>query len=97
MTPVLPVISFILAAGVGALAGGLTAVLVCSRTRRRSRRDYRLVAPPIDPELEQRIAAAATAWARAHDRPEAADVVANKLRLLARFHRHPRGNRRWSA
>jgi hypothetical protein len=51
----------------------------------------------LDPVLEQRIDAAAAQWAAAHDRPGAAPLIADKLRLAYVLSQRPRRRRgRWS-
>ena len=55
----------------------------------KKRPETRAVRPPkLDPELEHQMDLAAARWAAAHGRPEAAGLVASKLRLTwALLHR----------
>jgi len=73
----------------GVVAGGL----MTWRTVRRSS-----VAPvALDPDLDKQIDAAAAQWASAHDRPAAAPLIADKLRLAYVLSQRPRRrSRRWS-
>ena len=74
----------------GALAGGLLALWFVRPSVHRLPLNRPI---DLDPTLEDRIDRAAGQWANAHGRPEAAAVVANKLRLGHRLIRKHSG---WS-
>jgi len=77
----------------GGLGGGVAAVLLSRRNVRRGGRDSSV----LDPELERQIDGAAAQWAAAHDRPAAAPLIADKLRLAYVLSQRPRRRRRrWS-
>lgn len=66
----------------GALAGAFTAGLLLWRYRRREVTAAVPTGEPVDPWVEAEIDRAAVAWATEHGRPEAAPLMADKLRLL---------------
>lgn len=78
-----------LAALLGGLVGGLLGALLTRHGAEDDRRDY-LLAPVIDPLTSEQIDNAAEMWAEANDRPEAAGLVAEKLRLAYTLRRRPR-------
>jgi len=64
----------------GAASGALASWLYLRRTQRPEANVQPL--PPLDPKLNEEIQRAADAWAKDHGRPEATDLVADKLRLV---------------
>jgi hypothetical protein len=77
----------------GGLGGGVAAVLLSRHSARRGAPD----SPVLDPELDRQIDTAAAQWAAAHDRPAAAPLIADKLRLAYVLSQRPRRRRgRWS-
>ncbi len=93
----MPVLCLALAVGTlgGTLAGGLAGWWL-------ARRSPAPTSPPeyidLGPDLEQQIGRAASAWATSHQRPEAASLVADRLRLayaLSRGRQRQGRRRRW--
>jgi hypothetical protein len=78
-----------LAAFFGGLLGGLLGAFLTRRDTEDDRHDY-VPAPVIDPLTSEQIDDAAEMWAEANDRPEAAGLVADKLRLVYTLRRRPR-------
>jgi hypothetical protein len=97
---VMPSLVIALAAGVsvGMVAGGLAGWWL-----HRRRVSALPVAPEylsIDPDVERQIGRAASLWAKAHQQPQAAPLVADRLRLAyllnqRRQRRNRRGRRPW--
>jgi hypothetical protein len=89
-------IFFALSAGIfgGTAAGGFVNWWLLRRHAKR----VPVNAPTIDPALDRQINQAANQWAAAHHRPEAAALVAGKLRLayVLQQRRARRHRRRWS-
>jgi hypothetical protein len=80
----------------GALGGCLLTLAVGLIRLIRRRHAERVVAPQADNSYtDERIDEAAACWAAAHGQPEAADLIARKLRLTYRL-TSPRQDRRWS-
>jgi hypothetical protein len=75
-------LSYLLPLLAGALAGAVTAGLLLWRHRRHEPPGAMPTGEPVDPWVEAEIDRAAVAWATDHGRPEAAGLMADKLRLL---------------
>jgi hypothetical protein len=89
-------LSILIALGAGMLGGGMAGGFMGWWTVRR----LRSLPPdhvPVDDNLDHTITRAASQWAIAHGRPEAAHLVADKLRLVSRLNqrRSRRRVRRW--
>lgn len=69
----------------GAAAGASMAVVLLWWHDRQARTETVNTVEPIDPWVEAEIDRAAVNWATAQGRPEAASLVADKLRLLHRL------------
>ncbi len=83
----------LLALMVGGVSGGVAGGLASWRIVRRRSADPLV----LDPDLDRQIDAAAAQWAAVHDRPDAAPLVADKLRLAyVLSQRSRRRRRRWS-
>ncbi len=83
----------LLALMAGGVGGGVAGGLASWRVVRRRPADPLA----LDPDLDQQINAAAAQWARVHERPGVAPLVADKLRLAyVLSHRPRRRRRRWS-
>lgn len=74
----------LIAIGSSAAAGGLAGALV-SRRLQQSSDDCVMHPEPLDPVIAERIDAFSRSWADGSGRPDAATIVANKLRLLAQL------------
>ena len=83
------VAAIFLAALLGGLVGGLLGVLLTRRDAEDNRSDY-LPLSAIDPLTSEQIDNAAEVWADANNRPEAAGLVADKLRLAYSLRGRPR-------
>ena len=86
------------AVAIGVLSGSLTGVLLGLRLARRPRAWLRMgERVSIDPLADEQIRTAAREWAAAQGRPEAAELVTKKARLLYRLNarRRARGWRSW--
>lgn len=85
----------VIAVAVGIMTGTLTGILLglllLERRNGASRRHEPL---PIDRDMDMRIRDAAAGWATAHGRPQAAGLVAKKLRMMHTMGRR-RASRRW--
>jgi hypothetical protein len=81
-------LSLVLPAFVGAVTGALAGGLLAWWLLSRGHPDQTVPIPP-NPWLDAEIDQAATSWAMAHGRPEAAGMMADKLHLL-----HDLGQRR---
>lgn len=79
----------------GTLAGGLLSWGLLNRTQDAARP---VEPPPIDLDVDARIDRAASQWAATNHQPEAAPLVANKLRLayVLSQRRKRLDGRRWS-
>lgn len=79
----------------GTLAGGALALWLL----RHGRADAVPAADalPVDPDTDEQIKRAASRWAEAHGRPDAAHLIADKLRLVYNLNRRRqrRPERRW--
>jgi hypothetical protein len=81
---------------VGASGGALAGAVAGWRVVRRQPAEPAL--PPnvgLDPELERRIGDAAQAWAEHHGQPDAAPLLASKLRLTYVLGRGRKRRRHW--
>jgi hypothetical protein len=80
-----------------AAAGGVAGALVCFHMWKKAEhrvQGYTQIDPlVVDSELSERIDEAATEWADARGIPEAASLVANRLRLGARLMERDRWSR----
>jgi hypothetical protein len=75
-----------LAALLGAFVGALVGVLLASRTQRRADRPGNCEPEPVDEWTAAEIERAAAIWAESKGMPDqAADLMADKLRLLHRL------------
>lgn len=84
-------LTILLALIAGGVGGGAIALLLSRRDIRRCAPDSSVLAP----ELERQIDGAAAQWAAVHDRPGAAPLIADKLRLAYVLSQRPRRRRRW--
>jgi hypothetical protein len=82
------------AIAVGIATGTLTGSLLALALLRKGSRTSRPHEGPIDQITDRRIRDASTGWAAAQGRPDAAGLVAKKLRMLHITGRR-RANRRW--
>lgn len=78
-------------AGIG---GGALGAAVCSRARFSYVAHPEVAHQPSLDEMEPLIRDTADRWAQAHERPEAAALVAEKLRTMYRLRYAPRSRRR---
>lgn len=75
-------LTIIAAAVAGGVVGALAAGLACLWMLRHRKGPAEVEPVRVDPGVDARIRAAASQWAMTHNRPEAAGLVAGKLRLL---------------
>lgn len=75
-------LSYVLPIIAGALAGALIALLVLWQYLRHQQPAQLPAGEPVDPWVEAEIDRAAVEWATTQGRPEAAGLMADKLRLL---------------
>jgi hypothetical protein len=76
-------LNLLLPIAVGAVAGaGAGGLAAWWQLRRHRAKPQMAESVPLDPRLEEEIEGTATAWATSNGRPEAAGIVADKLRLL---------------
>lgn len=78
-------LSYLIPVLVGAVVGTFFTGLTLFLYYRRHRLSEPPATEPADPWVEAEIDRAAVEWAMEHGRPEAANLIANKLRLLHRI------------
>lgn len=91
-------LSILIALGIGMLGGVVAGGFMGWWTVRRLVRPLPLDHLILDDNLDHNITEAASQWAIAHGRPEAANLVADKLRVVSRLnqrHRRRRVRRGW--
>ena len=79
------ILSYLLPIVTGGIAGAVGAALLLWRQLRRQSETAEPVPAPSDPWVDAEIDQAAVSWATAQGRPEAAPLMADKLRLLHRL------------
>ena len=82
----------------GMVGGTVAGVFAGASTAHRQHMEPPLDHLSVDPDIEQNIDQAARQWAAEHNRPAAAPLVSNKLRLVYALNqrRTRRHRRRWS-
>jgi hypothetical protein len=88
-------LNVLIALAAGAV-GGLVAGLMVWRLLRQRHGNGTVEPPGISADVEEQINRAAAWWARVHNRPGAAPLVARKLRLTYGLNQRRRSRKRWS-